>query len=67
VEEEQSKGQQVIVQLVVDEMAIRYVQFDGKKFIGKVTNIFMMLPLYIYTSIKKFIACHFSTGFEGQL
>jgi hypothetical protein len=37
VEEENAKGHKVIVQLVLDEMAIRrHVQFDGKKFTGRV-------------------------------
>jgi Transposase protein len=37
VEEEKAKGQQVVIQLVLDEMAIRrHVQFDGNKFIGRV-------------------------------
>ncbi len=36
VQEEKEKGQEVIVQLILDEMAImKHVRFDGTKFTGK--------------------------------
>jgi hypothetical protein len=36
VDEEEAKGQKVIVQLVLDEMSIKkHVKFDGKKFTGR--------------------------------
>jgi hypothetical protein len=42
VAEEATKGQKVVVQLVLDEMAIRrHVQFDGTKFIGKAYDFFI--------------------------
>jgi hypothetical protein len=36
VQEEKAKGQEVIVQLVLDEMSIKkHVKFDGQKFSGR--------------------------------